>query len=595
MRDITVYKQFKLIIMKTKLLFTALTFLMTFYANAQTFQNNVGVANKHFHDLNQEPLDDGSSDYIVAGNLFDSTMTNQVISLKRMNTTGNVVWAQEYDAGALPNARVFDIEIYFDLIFMTGSVDVGGIKQTFIAKVDAIAGTVIDVKYYDVISPNFNSRGLKIIQTNSDINGDAIADPGLVVVGMLSGCYNVDTSCSLNLGFVLRTDMNLNHQWATEVDTGVPATADYDFLNGITETSDGFFLTGSATGLDTSNNTHQSVMAHKIDFLGNWMWDSSYIFGNSQDVSVDAYYDVASNKIYALVNYSVSHYFGITAFDNTTGAIDTTRSWYANASEYNRYGFSIMESINSTNNLVITGYDRDEDFTDASGSTITSTTNLFVYEFDKNTGNAVGPNYQFLVPHFEPAGDEFNFWNGQMPLIYYPDISFAYEVVAGGIAEYYHVGYRRNDNVDFTRAELFKTTNDKRNECDNLIININHTPISTQIIQVSSGNTPVSTNPMVLNVNGYNYTEADCGGTLGTGTIDINTGTIFPNPVRDILNTTVLNAKNYSILDSLGRNVTNGTFTSSKAINLSEINSGIYFIKIEDDIKRIQTFKFIKK
>ncbi|MCH9661730.1 MAG: T9SS type A sorting domain-containing protein [Bacteroidetes bacterium] len=581
--------------MKTTLLFTAFTFLMTFYANAQTFQNNVGVSNEHYHDINQEPLDDGSDDFIIASNLFDGAMNTYDISLKRMNQSGNVVWAQRYDAAPLQNARAFDIEVYFDLIFITGSVDVAGIKSTFIAKIEAMSGTVLDVKYYDIVSPNFNSRGLKIIQTDSDVDGDSIPDPGFAVAGFFSGCYNVDVNCANNIGFVLRTDMNLNELWATEVDTGVPATADFDFLNGITETSDGFFLTGSATGLDTSNNTHQGVLAHKINFQGNWVWDNSYIFGNSQDLSVDAYYDAASDKIYALVNYSVSHYFGVTVFDNATGTIDPVRSWYAVGNELNRYGFTIMESLTSPNNLVISGYDRDENFIDVAGNNVFANTNIFVYEFEKNTGNQVGPNYQYLVPHTEPSGDEFNFWNGQMPLIYYPDMSFLYENATGTVSNYFHVGYRRNNSADFSRVELIKTTSDKRNDCQDLIPTISMNAITTLIIQVSSGNTPVSSTPMALNVNGYNFTEGDCGGTLGTGDVDVNTGTVYPNPATSVLYTSIQNASVYGVYDAMGRKVRQGSLDASKSISLEGMPTGMYFVTILDSEQRTQTFKFIKE
>ena len=138
-------------------------------------------------------------------------------------------------------------------------------------------------------------------------------------------------------------------------------TLEYDFVNGVAETSDGFFLTGSATWQDLSNNTAQQiVLAHKLDFQGTMQWDQSYVFGNANDVSVDAYFDSTTSKIYMLTNYSFSHYFGISVFDNN-GTYDSARSWYADdPNNLNMYGFALMPSFNSANNLVIAGYDRDE-------------------------------------------------------------------------------------------------------------------------------------------------------------------------------------------------------------------------------------------
>ncbi|GAB5398647.1 MAG: hypothetical protein Aureis2KO_02320 [Aureisphaera sp.] len=560
---------------------------------AAQYQTNVSAPNEHYHDLNQTIINDGSDDIMVASNLFDPTMTTQVISLKRINQNGLVVWARKYDALPLVNARIFDIENRFDLVYITGSVDVSGIKRVFIAEIEAATGVVLNTQYYDIVSPNFNSRGLHIAYTESDADGDGTADPGFVVSGFFSDCYNLDTTCNANIGFVLRTDAGLNFIWATEVDTGVPATADYDFVNRVTETSDGYFLTGSATGLNAAGFTQQGVLAHKIDFMGTQVWDNSYIFGNSQDVSVDAYYDAGTNEIYALVNYSVSHYFGITVFNNTTGVIDFTKSWYGSASDLDRYGFSIMESLTSPNNFVIAGYDRDENWT-AGGTSFFGQSNVFVYEFDKATGNPVGLNYQYLVPHTEPIGDEFNFWNGQMPLIYYPEMSFVHRNATGTVSDYFHVGYRRNTSASFTAAELYKTDFNKRNQCQDLLLNITPVGISTFTIQVSSAVVPVFTSPLALNMNGYNYNEDLCDPTLSSGTQEVEMGVIFPNPVSDTLFTTFQGANNYVIFDALGRKVVQGTIDASKAIPVESLNSGMYFVSISNDSRQDQTFKFIK-
>ncbi|MDC8002651.1 T9SS type A sorting domain-containing protein [Aureisphaera galaxeae] len=579
--------------MKTKLLLSTLTFFMSLYMAAQ-YQTNVSVANEHYHDLNQTIINDGTDDIMVASNLFDPGMTNQVISLKRINQFGNVVWAREYDALPLVNARVFDIVNRFDLVYITGSVDVGGIKRVFIAEIDAATGGVLNSQFYDIVSPNFNSRGLHIEYTESDADGDGAPDPGLVVGGFFSDCYNLSTTCINNIGFVLRTDAGLNHIWAAELDALAPgASADYDFVNRITETSDGFFLTGSATGLNSSSFTQQGVLAHKIDFMGNPIWDNSYLFGNSQDVSVDAYYDAGTNEIYMLANYSVSHYFGVTVYNNTTGVINLTKSWYASSGDLDRYGFTIMESLSNPNNLVIAGYDRDENWT-SGGTSFSGQSNVFVYEFDKASGNPVGINYQFLVPHTEPIGDEFNFWIGQMPLIYYPEMSFVHRNAVGTVSDYFHVGYRRNNTASFTAAELYKTDLTKRNICENLLLNIGPVGISTFTIQVSSGVIPAFTSPLGMNVNAYNYTEDLCDTGLSTGDQEIKTGVIYPNPVSNTLYTTITGATSYIIHDALGRKVAMGQLDASKAINVEGFTSGMYFISITDDSRSAQTFKFIK-
>ena len=297
-----------------------------------------------------------------------------------------------------------------------------------------------------------------------------------------------------------------------------------------------------------------------------------------------------------MVNYSVSHNFGVTVFDNATGVIDPVRSWYAVGNELDRYGFTITESLSSPDNLVIAGYDRDENYIDATtGATIFANSNVFVYEFQKNTGNQVGPNYQFLVPHLEPSPDEFNFWNGQMPLIYYPDMSFTYRNATGTVYHYFHVGYRRNNQGDFTRAELFKTAADKRNECQDLIPNINKAAISTFIIQVSSGGVPVNEVTMSLADVGFNYVELKCDQTLGIGDLDLKEGSIYPNPATDVLFTTLDNPTQFTLFDLTGRTLKKGVVSGSRSISLYDIPAGMHLVVIEDAQGNTHTFKFIKK
>ena len=61
--------------MKIKILFFLISFVFTVNSYSQpTFQKNIGVTNNHYHDINLEPINDGSGDYIVASNLFDALM-----------------------------------------------------------------------------------------------------------------------------------------------------------------------------------------------------------------------------------------------------------------------------------------------------------------------------------------------------------------------------------------------------------------------------------------------------------------------------------------------------------------------------------------
>ena len=570
----------------------SLLFLFSFIHvfGQSTFQKNVGINNNHFHDLNITPLEDGSDDFIVAGNFFDISMQNEQMTIKRVGLNGVIIWVNSYSHLIYQKLRGFDITINFNLIVATGSIDVNGVKKVFIITIDASTGIVQNGMYYDIFDPILNSRGLHIVYTESDADGDSIADPGYIVGGFYSDCYSLDTINCMNLGFLLRTDLNLNPLWTTEMDSTVPNGAlDYDFINHITETDNGFFVTGSVTNLGTM----QVILALKVDFQGSLAWNESYAFGNSKDLSVDAYYDNSTDTIYMLCNYSISHYFGVTALNNTTGNINLSNSWVAtSANNFDVYGFTIMESLNSSDNLIVTGYDKEESWIDQDGTSQFGQNNLYIYEFNKATGSAIATNYQYLVPHMEPIGDEFNFWNFQLPLIYYPDISFA-----KGFSDepkYFHVGYRTEFTATFSETEIFKTSNDKLNDCEQLEINLTNNPVGAQNVPLIYGSTAVSATPLEPLNTILNYTIASCDPGLSVGENSNNEILIIPNPATNLLYVVSGDKRlTYRIIDSSGKVIAPKEINTENPINVGNLNVGIYFIEITSD-DYFKVIKFIK-
>lgn len=585
--------------MKTKLFSLALIGLFCLTIQAQPFQREVQHNSDIYHDLNIEVIDDGSTDFIVASNIFDSTMTSSVVSLKRMDENGMIIWAKEYSDSSLQNARVFDVANMLGFVAITGSIDVGSTKRTFIAKIDAATGSVVNVNYYDIVGSSFNSTGLNIAYTDSDADNDGTTDPGFVVGGFVSNCYNLDNQCSLNMGYVLRVDEFLNVIWTTEVDSlGTSgANNDYDFINNITETNNGFFLTGSATGITQQGFERQGVLALLIDHQGNSLWDKSYIYGNSRDVSVDAYYEASTGNIYMLSNYSSMHNFGITVFD-TSGNIINSLSWVINSGYLDRYGFTLKESVLSPDNLVVFGYNREEYWTNGAGDVKYGQSNVFTYEFEKATGNQVSIAYQYLNTHVEAPGDEYNFWNGQMPLIYYPDMATVLNLNSGSQDEYVTVGYQTPEGMPYTFAEITRTS-DKRNMCDNMNLTLSHTSISVYEIPVSSGLVTTTEGSMNFNDTAYSYTLTNCDGTMGVEDNAIKTGGLFPNPTNGELtvflnNNTIKSLAIYSVLGQKVKEINlNGT-ASTTTLNVSDLQKGVYFINIEDNLSKNQVLKFIK-
>ncbi|MEM0518513.1 MULTISPECIES: T9SS type A sorting domain-containing protein [Aequorivita] len=580
--------------MKTKLLLFLVSAFCSLQIQAQTFQKSVTTNDqRHFHDLNIEPANDGTDDYFVCGNLFDASMQNYTPFLQRVDASGTVIWHKDYTV-SLPKARFFDIEPYQisglpSEVAITGSIDVNGVKNVFIAKVNAATGAMVNAKSYSIPNPSFNSRGLHISYVINDANGDGLNEEGFVVGGFNSDSYAVSTGAA-NAGFVMRVYGTLGVFWVLHTNS-TSGSQDFDAVNNITETSDGYFLTGSTNDVNTGQ---LSILAQKIDFQGNLVWNKSHVFGNSQDVSVDAYYEASTDQIYMLSNYSATHLFGVAVLDNVTGNINSAQSWVATSNELNRYGFTLMESFQNSNNLVITGYDRTENWTDSAGNNHFGQSNIFVYEFEKGSGNPVSANYQYLVTHSEPSGDEFNFWNGQMPLIYYPDISFG-AIGDDGLAYYFHVGYKTDPSITYTEADLFKTLPDKINDCDKLDIAINPTPTNFDFVNA----TAVITDEMDQNIQ-VNPTElptisSDCTPTLSVGSNDIENLNIFPNPATDYINITTKDAVVYSIYDSMGRSVKQGMLSNGQSIYIADLQQGVYFISITNKAQLQGTFKLVKE
>ncbi|PIX10304.1 MAG: hypothetical protein COZ75_02270 [Flavobacteriaceae bacterium CG_4_8_14_3_um_filter_34_10] len=575
--------------MKTKFLFFT-CLLLTLQAFSQ-IQKNIAVAQQHFSNLNVEPISIGAAnDVIVASNLFDPTMSNPKLTLKRVDDTGAIIWIKSYDNTTIGTSRLFDITTYLDLIIVVGSMDVAGIQRAFIARIDGLNGNFMDAKFLDIVSPNFHSTPLKVITTLSDANGDTVPDPGFVITGLFGSCVPIDVNCGLNIGFVVRTDLSFTILWSIELESIVTSTLDYDFINGVTETSDGFLLTGSVTGEFSPGIFQQGVLAHKIDFQGIFQWDNSYLFGNSRDVSVDAYFDSGTNEIFMLNNYSQSHHFGVTVLNNATGAIVPAKSWWASSPFLDYYGFKIMESAASANNLIIAGYTRENII----GST-TDQSNPFLHEFDKATGNQVGMSYQYLLPYTEPTPEVFNLWNSQLPLIYYPDMAMFY-VDISGTAHYAFVGYR-TDTFGYSNAELIATPMDKRNQCNRLNLTFSINPLAViPITTVSSVGTPSNATAFVLNDAFVTFTEASCDPTLSVGSNTINEFILYPNPASNKMFISGNDIKSVQIVDALGRVVLASTsYSAATGIYVENFKNGLYFVTVKGENNTIQTFKLVKK
>jgi hypothetical protein len=83
---------------------------------------------------------------------------------------------------------------------------------------------------------------------------------------------------------------------------------------------------------------------------------------------------------------------------------------------------------------------------------------------------------------------------------------------------------------------------------------------------------------------------------VGINLLDNASLRVYPNPAQNML-TIVENGQSwnsYTILNSLGQELSNGQLNSTQNINISDLSNGVYWLKVEEK-QSSQVIKFVKK
>jgi hypothetical protein len=570
--------------MKTKTIFTLTLWLIVLSSQSQLFQRPFGIVGFYFQDVSTVQFSNQSENLIVAGNFFQTNFLNPRTELIRLDEiTGDIIWQNKYIAqqSDFYNVRVFDVVAYVDanghdILAITGSVIVEDRNRVFIARIDE-NGNFLGAKYYtNMADEGFFAQGLSIIHT---LNGPS--GRGFVVGGFTNMDYNHSTN-DVHRGFVMYVEEeSLNPAWTINVFSNNPAS-EYDMVSDITETGEGYFITGSI-GAEVNGILQQTVLCLEIDFNGNFRWMNSYLTGNYRDVGVDAYYDQSTQEIYLLTNYSIMHYFSVTVLNDVTGYMDPSRIWCAiDANNLDRYGFKIMECANNNeSSLVVAGYFRNGQYLDEYGNLVQSETIPFLYEFDKATGDQVSVNYFYNVLFEDPgSSDYFAFWNAQMPLIYYPEMALCLHDESG----YFVAGYRDGLISGTTPIEFIKTGQDYLNKCYQTQYTLSHNPrnifpFDCEIISVY----PEYFDFTLIPIPEYYYYEISCPNSTGTDQNHESVIEMHPNPVKDRLYISIPDhgPVYYTVYDAKGITTGEGKLNGGETeIDISALSPGLYFIKL---------------
>jgi hypothetical protein len=581
-----------------KNLITLLFIFITLNGLAQ-FQQDM-QSDVHFSDLNTLYLQDSSGDYIVAGSKFDNIYNNSKLTLTRIDeVSGAIVWTKVYEDVLFTNFRGFDIDRYNDgeeKIALTGSVkiDLTGYNNTIIAVFEAINGNLLTARTFAGSGNHANSQGLNIIYTETMIN--MMPMPGFVIAGFMNDMYDNDMAQS-NIGFAMRVDENLLPIWTRTFDNDFLMGVDYDVVNNITETNDGYFLTGARSkALSIPPFNFQAVMAMKVDFYGDFVWETSYIHNNANGIGADAKYDAAEDKIYLLANYDSNQFFGVTVLSNITGTV-ASNSWYGQeATTQGWFGFELSRSFDP-NNLVVHGYKNYNELLNSDDVLTAVRTTPFAYEFQKNTGAQV-KTIQYEVLYETPAlmNDFFYFWNTDIPKTYFPDMAF---ISPSADMNYFTVGLRTQDDFD-TKMEMIQTDNFLDNECNSSLYDITVNPISIFSFEETLQNafSPFNDIDFVASIPSYNIASCETGGYIidpSTGITDFESHalSIYPNPANDVLTISLeTEIQSIAILNILGAQVMHA---ENSKLNISHLTAGIYMIRVQAISGKAYTSKFTKE
>ena len=92
------------------------------------------------------------------------------------------------------------------------------------------------------------------------------------------------------------------------------------------------------------------------------------------------------------------------------------------------------------------------------------------------------------------------------------------------------------------------------------------------------------------------YNLYTCASGAGIGDNVTPSFQLFPNPAKDYLNVEISQSiDEYCVVDSLGRMLLQSFFNNEKSIDISNLDSGIYYIKLYNNDRLIASNKFIKE
>jgi len=275
---------------------------------------------------------DNPDETIVAGTTTGNSYNKDLISLAKIDQSGNVLWSYFYDSPDAANIRCMAIEYGIGGGYViTGyyeHINTGNFIG-YVMELDA-SGGVLWRKNYEGLSV-----GLTILKTT---NGSYL------VGGLLSS--EITESSLGRAGALLKLNPVGNVQWHRLMNSSGlnnNPESDFDFIETIVELDNNeYFVAGGVNavytdGLTSFQHITEKIFAAKIDNSGNLLWNSS--FGNKLatpgtddyhgelQMAADAKYDATTKTIYLLANNGTKilgeAVQSVYQMDEATGSVST--------------------------------------------------------------------------------------------------------------------------------------------------------------------------------------------------------------------------------------------------------------------------------
>ena len=480
-----------------------------------------------------------------------TTLTNagsNDVFIVKYDATGNVLWAKSVGGAYDERGQSVSTDASGN-VFMTGYF----ISPTISFGTTTLTNTYASNLYSDFFIVKYDTSGnvlwAKSAEGAYDDSGQSVstdASGNVFITGIYYSptiTFGTTTLTKANPTsnysdiFIVKYDASGNMLWATSAEDGL---FNDDGRSLSTDASGNVFIAGyfaSPTitfGTTTLTNTNSSwdIFIVKYDSSGNVLWAKSaggtaYDIGNS--VSTDAIGNVFMTGIY----YSPTITFGITTLTNANNVADifivkydaSGNVLWAKSAEGTWYDLSYGVCTDVIGNVFITGafYSPTITFGTTTLTNVNAANDIFIVKYDAS-GNVLWA---------KSAGGAGS------------DLSSGVCTNASG--NIFITGYFGNPNINFGTTTL-------------------------------------------TNAGASDIFIAKLGGITGINDIKNSNIKIYPNPTNDIINIEGLNKNENNtiqIFDVQGKLVITKIITEKGTIDLSELNKGVYVIKIGELAQRI--------